>query len=407
MENEITNCRICPGTSFQEVINLGNMAMTGVFPKKNEIDPPAGFLRLVRCLACNLVQLDRNFDASVMYGDTYGYMSSLNPSMKAHLVKKAKTLVSKYGITNGLVVDIGSNDGTSLNTYHELGFKTVGIDPLIRRFEKNYPKETLQLAEFFGSELAETIEHSADLITSIAMFYDLEDPNDFVAGIVKSLKSGGLWHFEQSYLPFMLNTNSFDTICHEHLEYYSLSVIKKMLEKHNMKIIDIEFNSINGGSLAVTAAKEESAHTPSNLVAWALSNEMKLGLDTEKPYRDFRDRVIQIKESLIELVDSIQQDGLTLVALGASTKGNVLLQYCGFSKKQIAYIGEVNPNKFGSRTPGSNIDIISEEDLLSKKPDFILLLPWHFKDFLMKRILQSPSCDSRVILPLPNIEIYS
>jgi hypothetical protein len=407
MENEITNCRICPGASFQEVINLGNMAMTGVFPKKNEIDPPAGILRLVRCLACNLVQLDRNFDASVMYGDTYGYMSSLNPSMKAHLVKKAKTLVSKYGITNGLVVDIGSNDGTSLNTYHELGFKTVGIDPLIRRFEENYPKETLQLAEFFGSKLAETIEHSADLITSIAMFYDLEDPNDFVSGIVKSLKSGGLWHFEQSYLPFMLNTNSFDTICHEHLEYYSLSVIKKMLEKHNMKIIDIEFNSINGGSVAVTAAKEESAHKPSNLVAWALSNEMKLGLDTEKPYRDFRDRVMQIKESLIELVDAIQQDGLTLVALGASTKGNVLLQYCGFSKKQIAYIGEVNPNKFGSRTPGSNIDIIAEEDLLNKKPDFILLLPWHFKDFLMKRILQSPSCDSRVILPLPNIEIYS
>ena len=407
MKNEITRCRICPGTSFQEVINLGNMAMTGVFPNKNEVDPPTGILRLVRCLACNLVQLDRNFDASVMYGDTYGYMSSLNPSMKAHLVKKAKTLVSKYGIRNGLVLDIGSNDGTSLNTYHELGFKTVGIDPLIRRFEEKYPKETLQLAEFFGSELAETIANSADLVTSIAMFYDLEDPNDFVAGIVKSLKSDGLWHFEQSYLPFMLNTNSFDTICHEHLEYYSLSVIKKMLEKHNLKIIDIEFNSINGGSVAVTAAKEESAHTPSNLVAWALSNEMKLGLDTEKPYCDFRDRVMQIKESLIELVDSIQQDGLTLVALGASTKGNVLLQYCGFSKKQIAYIGEVNPNKFGSRTPGSNIDIISEEDLLSKKPDFILLLPWHFKDFLMKRIIQSPSCDSRVILPLPNIEIYS
>jgi hypothetical protein len=407
MKNEITRCRICPGTSFQEVINLGNMAMTGVFPNKNEVDPPTGILRLVRCLACNLVQLDRNFDASVMYGDTYGYMSSLNPSMKAHLVKKAKTLVSKYGIRNGLVLDIGSNDGTSLNTYHELGFKTVGIDPLIRRFEEKYPKETLQLAEFFGSELAETIANSADLVTSIAMFYDLEDPNDFVAGIVKSLKSDGLWHFEQSYLPFMLNTNSFDTICHEHLEYYSLSVIKKMLEKHNLKIIDIEFNSINGGSVAVTAAKEESAHTPSNLVAWALSNEMKLGLDTEKPYCDFRDRVMQIKESLIELVDSIQQDGLTLVALGASTKGNVLLQDCGFSKKQIAYIGEVNPNKFGSRTPGSNIDIISEEDLLSKKPDFILLLPWHFKDFLMKRILQSPSCDSRVILPLPNIEIYS
>ena len=407
MENEITNCRICPGTSFQEVINLGNMAMTGVFPKKNEVDPPTGILRLVRCLACNLVQLDRNFDASVMYGDTYGYMSSLNPSMKAHLVKKAKTLVSKYEITNGLVIDIGSNDGTSLNTYHELGFKTVGIDPLIRRFEEKYPKETLKLAEFFGSDLAETMENSADLITSIAMFYDLEDPNDFVAGITKSLKNVGLWHFEQSYLPFMLNTNSFDTICHEHLEYYSLSVIKKILEKHNLKIIDIEFNSINGGSIAVTAAKEESDYKPSNLVVWALSNEMKLGLDTEKPYRDFRNRVIQIKESLIELVVAIEQGGSTLVALGASTKGNVLLQYCGFSKKQIAYIGEVNPNKFGSRTPGSNIDIISEEELLDRKPDFILLLPWHFKDFLMKRILQSPSCDSRVILPLPNIEIYS
>ena len=401
------NCRICGGSRFQEILNLGNQSMTGVFPNAFDEDPPSGELILVRCTECNLVQLDRNFDPTILYGESYGYRSSLNPTMTRHLQNKAEQLAREYGFENCLVMDIGSNDATSLKIYDGLGFRTVGVDPLLDQFAEYYPKESVQISNFFNTDIANSYESKVDILTSIAMFYDLEDPNEFVSSVGRSLSQEGIWHFEQSYLPFMLNSNSFDTICHEHLEYYSLSVIDSLLKKHQLRIISIEFNSINGGSIAVTATKDQSSHKASKLVEWAINNEKKLALDTNDPYEKFARNVENLKTSLKELVFAIQSDGKTIAALGASTKGNVLLQYCGLTSDDLANIGEVNPDKYGRVTPGSRIKIVSEDELLIQNPDYILILPWHFKEYLVSKIRQSASKNCKVILPLPNIEILS
>jgi ABC-type hemin transport system substrate-binding protein len=205
----------------------------------------------------------------------------------------------------------------------------------------------------------------------------------------------------------MLNSNSFDTICHEHLEYYSLCVIDSLLKKHQLRIISVEFNSINGGSIAVTAAKHLSSHKASKLVDWAINNEKKLALDTNAPYEKFAMNVQNLKTSLKDLVFAIQSDGKTIAALGASTKGNVLLQYCGLTSEDLASIGEVNPDKYGRVTPGSRINIVSEDAILDQNPDYILILPWHFKEYMVNKIRQSASRNCKIILPLPNIEILS
>jgi hypothetical protein len=401
------DCRICGSSRFQEILNLGNQSMTGVFPEARDQDPPSGDLILVRCLDCNLVQLDRNFDPEILYGESYGYRSSLNPTMTRHLQEKASKLGREFGFEDCLVMDIGSNDATSLRIYDELGYRTIGVDPLLDQFDEYYPEKSLKISDFFNKDVAVSYESKIDILTSIAMFYDLEDPNQFVSSVRKILSPEGVWHFEQSYLPFMLHSNSFDTICHEHLEYYSLSVIDSLLKKHQLRIITIEFNSINGGSVAVTAAKEESSHTTSNLVQWAIKNETKLALDTNAPYEKFAGNVQSLKESLKDLILAIKMDGKTIGALGASTKGNVLLQYCNLTTDDISNIGEVNPDKFGRVTPGSRIKIISEEDLLNQSLDYILILPWHFKDFMVNKIRQSRSKTCKIILPLPSIEILS
>lgn len=407
MKSVPLNCRICGGSRFQEILNLGNQSMTGVFPNALDEDPPSGELILVRCTECNLVQLDRNFDPTILYGESYGYRSSLNPTMTRHLQNKAGQLSREYGFDNCLVMDIGSNDATSLKIYDELGFRTVGVDPLLDQFAEYYPKGSVQISNFFNTDIANSYESKVDILTSIAMFYDLENPNEFVSAVGKCLSEDGIWHFEQSYLPFMLNSNSFDTICHEHLEYYSLSVIDSLLKKHQLRIISIEFNSINGGSIAVTAAKDLSSHKASKLVDWAINNENKLALDTNAPYEKFAMNVQNLKTSLKDLVFAIQSDGKTIAALGASTKGNVLLQYCGLTSADLASIGEVNPDKYGRVTPGSRIKIISEDELLNQNPDYILILPWHFKEFMVNKIRQSASRNCKIILPLPNIEILS
>jgi hypothetical protein len=407
MKSVLLNCRICGGSRFQQILNLGNQSMTGVFPKISDEDPPSGELILIRCTECNLVQLDRNFDPTILYGESYGYRSSLNPTMTRHLQSKAEQLAREYGFENCLVVDVGSNDATSLKIYDGLGFRTVGVDPLLNQFAECYPKNSIKLSNFFNQDIANSYASKVDILTSIAMFYDLEDPNEFVNLVGKSLSRDGIWHFEQSYLPFMLNSNSFDTICHEHLEYYSLSVINSLLKKHQLRVISVEFNSINGGSIAVTAAKDQSSHKTSKLVKWAIDNETKLALDTNEPYEKFASNVQNLKKSLKDLVFAIQSDGKKIGALGASTKGNVLLQYCGITSDDLISIGEVNPDKYGRVTPGSRIKIVSEDELLNQNPDYILILPWHFKEYIVNKIRQSASKNCKVILPLPNIEILS
>jgi hypothetical protein len=238
------------------------------------------------------------------------------------------------------------------------------------------------------------------------MFYDLEKPSDFVSDIRDVLAPDGIWHFEQSYMPSMLRTNSYDTVCHEHLEYYSLGPVKALLESQGLRIIDVEMNAVNGGSFAITASHADSPLASNRpVVEWLLEQEDRMGLNTPAPFRDFEERVFRHRDDLSRLVKTLNADGKKVLGYGASTKGNVLLQFCGFTTADLPCIAEVNPDKFGKCTPGSHIPIVSEAEAHALEPDYFLILPWHFKSGILEKERDFLARGGKFIVPLPEIEI--
>jgi len=238
----------------------------------------------------------------------------------------------------------------------------------------------------------------AKIITSFSMFYDLEDPMRFMREIRDVLADDGIWVFEQSYMPAMLEANSFDTVCHEHLEYYALKQIVWMADRVGFSIKDVDFNSINGGSFSVTVQKSWAGESHSSVVYEILESEKRL--DALAPYIDFARRTEKIKSDLLKFISDAKADGKSVCALGASTKGNVLLQYCNLNDADVSFIGEVNPDKFGRYAPGSNIPIISEDELLMKKPAYLIILPWHFKEYFVS---SSKFAGLELVFPLPDV----
>jgi hypothetical protein len=408
MYKEISKCRISNSTNLINILSLGNQYLTGVFPKSRDENVTIGPVDLVWCKDSGLLQMKQSYSLDEMYGDNYGYRSGLNTSMVKHLQKKIKTLERLAKPSDqDLIIDIGSNDATSLKAYSGK-FRKVGIDPTGKKFKEFYTDDLTLIPDFFTAEKFKNIfpNEKAKIITSIAMFYDLEDPRSFVSDIEKCLAEDGIWHFEQSYMPSMLKTNSYDTICHEHLEFYSLKVVRNLLEGKGLRIIDVQMNDINGGSFAVTACKKHAIYKSNiPIINWMLNQEEEMGLDTIKPYEEFAKRTAQHKKNLTDLIKSLVDDGKKVFGYGASTKGNVLLQYCGFTEKEIPFIAEVNTEKFGSYTPGTNIPIISEKEAKEMKPDYFLVLPWHFKNSIMAKEEEYMTNGGKFIFPLPEIEI--
>jgi C-methyltransferase C-terminal domain/Putative zinc binding domain/Methyltransferase domain len=408
MYTEINKCRISGSTNLITVLSLGEQYLTGVFPKSIDEKITKGPLDVVWCPDSGLLQMKQSYSLDEMYGDNYGYRSGLNASMVTHLTNKIRTLERMVTLSsNDLVIDIGSNDATSLKAY-SAKCRKVGIDPTGKKFQEYYTDDIALIPDFFSAETfkKQFPNDKAKIVTSIAMFYDLENPMKFVKDIEAVLADDGIWHFEQSYMPSMLRTNSYDTICHEHLEFYSFKVVKNLLESCDMRVIDVQMNSINGGSFAITACKKAAAHISNQpIISWMFRQEDEMGLDTPKPYRDFEERVFRHRKNLTDLIEALVADGKKVIGYGASTKGNVLLQFCGLTSKHIPYIAEVNEEKFGSFTPGTNIPIISEKEARAMQPDYFLVLPWHFKNNILKREEEYIANGGKFIFPLPEIEI--
>ncbi len=411
MFKEGTRCRICGNNQLVPILDLGRQTLTGVFPRDPRQPITAGPLELLKCTgedACGLVQLRHSYDTGEMYGENYGYRSSLNRSMVDHLKTKVAGLSSIVPLRSGdLVLDIGSNDGTLLSNYPDTVVR-AGMDPTGEKFRRLYPPGAQLIPDFFSADAFRERfgPRKAKIITSIAMFYDLERPVEFVEQIAAVLADDGIWHFEQSYLPFMLSANAYDTVCHEHLEYYGLHQIKWMTDRCGLKILDVELNDINGGSFAVTAAHAASSFQPNTVaVERILEDERRAGLDGMEPYEAFRRRVFEHRDRLRATVDGMRGKGTSILGYGASTKGNVILQFCGFTKDQIPYIAEVNPDKFGAFTPGTGIPIISEADAHAMRPDCLLVLPWHFRTNLIQREASYLKRGGKMLFPLPELQI--
>ena len=401
---KIKNCRSCKSTNLIKVYSLGKQSLTGVFPPQKNTNITKGDLSMIICNRCKLLQLQHNFNPDEMYGSNYGYMSSLNKSMVSHLKMKALNLKKKYNLKiKNNILDIGSNDGTFLS-YFNNKFILFGCDPTIKKFKNFYRKDIKQIPLFFSSKHFKNKKF--DLITSISMFYDLPDPLDFAQQIHSILHEKGIWHIELSYMPMMIKNTSYDTICHEHLEYYSLKSLKYLLDRANLKIVNLSFNQINGGSIELDIAKKKSTHNEcTHLINWVLESEKLNKYNDIERQKAFFKECKNHKYLLKKLLLTLKKQNKKILGYGASTKGNVLLQYCGINSKILDNIAEVNKFKFNKFTPGTKIKIISEKKAKQKKPDYLLVLPWHFKDHIVKREQKFLKEGGKLIFPLPDIEI--
>ena len=392
MITQIKKCRICSNSDLVPVVDLGEQYLTGVFPLQKTETLSKGPLRLVKCHGgenvCGLLQLEHSYDLKQLYGDNYGYRSGLNASMVSHLQVKVAEILERCDLNKGdLVIDIGSNDGTTLTAFPEY-LQLAGIDPTGEKFKSYYEKHIALIPDFFSSDLITSIfpDKKAKVVTSFSMFYDLEDPIDFacqVAGILDPYT--GIWMLEQSYMPLMLERTAYDTICHEHLEYYGLKQIVWLMDKAGLEVVDVKLNDVNGGSFSVIVAHKGSRNTYIKNVADSLiASELSNGLSNLEPYKQFACRAEENKQSIQDFVQMAKREEKRVCGLGASTKGNVILQYCDFGLDDIEVIGDVNKDKHGALTPGTWIPIEAEEIVLKSKPDYLIVLPWHFKDFFLE-----------------------
>lgn len=410
MFTQVKQCRICGNSNLERVLDLGDQVLTGVFPRTRKEKVGHGPLRLVKCVGdeeecCGLLQLEHSYDLAEMYGDNYGYRSGLNASMVAHLHRKVERISRQIQLDPGdVVIDIGSNDATTLKAYSQPGLDLAGVDPTGSKFREYYPDHIALIPDFFSAEAVRDRfgDRKAKVVTSFSMFYDLPAPMTFMKEVRDILEDDGIWVFEQSYMPSMLATNSFDTVCHEHLEFYALKQIQWMADRVGFTIEDVEFNDVNGGSFSVTVRKTDGRVSPNSQVAQILDDEAKAGLNGLEPFRAFEERTQHAREVIREFVEKARSEGKLVAGLGASTKGNVLLQYCGFSADDICAVGEVNEDKFGSFTPGSLIPIVAESRLMDQNPDYLLVLPWHFREFFER----SPAFANRtLVFPLPEFTV--
>lgn len=408
MYQRVDACRICGNTNLEPVLDLGEQMLTGVFPAGPDERVTTGPLRLVKCVGgddrCGLLQLEHGYDLGEMYGDNYGYRSGLNATMVAHLRRKVARIRSMVDLSPGdLIVDIGSNDGTTLRAYGDGGLTLIGVDPTGAKFREYYPDHVDLIPDFFSARLVSERfpDRKAKIVTSFSMFYDLPAPMEFMRQVHDILADDGIWVFEQSYMPAMLDTNSYDTVCHEHLEFYAVRQIQWMADHVGFHISDVEFNDVNGGSFSVTVRKKNGQEAIDATVQAILDREAADGLDTLEPFHRFAERVAASRAALLAFLDEARAGGRTVGAIGASTKGNVLLQYCGLTADRVVAVGEVNPEKYGRYTPGSFLPIIPEHELLEQAPDYLVVLPWHFRKFFEG----SQAFRGRtLVFPLPRLE---
>lgn len=410
----IKRCRICGSANLREVISLGDQYIASIFASGELPDHvnqriPLEVVRCAEAEGCGLVQLRHSVEPDIMY-DHYGYRSGTNEMMRANLrgiVSQIEDIVSLQA--RDLVLDIGCNDGTLLKAFSVDGLDLVGIDPsdAVKAIDRS---DITVINDFFNFDVFDQSfpGRRAKAVTSIAMFYDLEEPATFVRDVARLLAEDGVWVIELSYLPAMLQTNAFDTICHEHLEYYSLRPIEWLLAAEGLRVDRAEINDVNGGSIRLFIRSTSlPPSSPANQEALAAlrTEEEALALRTDRPYETFRSICYGIRDQLKGLLQKLTEEGATIYAYGASTKGNTLLQFCGIDHRLLAKAADRNPDKWGTRTIGTEIPIVSEEEARRDDPDYFLVLPWHFFQSFVAREREYLEGGGRFILPLPQVRI--
>ena len=397
------SCKNCKSRSLKKIINIGNQPLSSHFYSKKINKLKNYSLDLYICQKCNLVQFKSLPKLDDMYGLNYGYRTSLSPLMINHM--KNKFLKNKNDLIKkkSNILDIGCNDGTFLNFFKKIkNINLYGIDPSAEKFKQYHSKKINLIVDYFERDRIQKKfkDISFDLITSFAMFYDIEDPNSFCKDINKLLNKNGKWILELSYFPLLLQNLTYDQICHEHVTYYTLTTFENIIKKNGLKILDFNLNSINGGSIEIICSKKNSKHSPNTKkINFQKNFEKNINF---KSYQNFNSRVGNVKKTLNLFLD---QNKGKVIGYGASTKGNIVLNHCGIDHKKLKYICDANPYKFNRFTPGSNIKIISKQKMRTLKPKFLLVLIWSFRKEVIQQEKNFLYKGGKLIFHLPKFHI--
>jgi NDP-4-keto-2,6-dideoxyhexose 3-C-methyltransferase len=397
-----TSCRSCASSDLVTAMDFGNLYVSN-FPDIPESALwPRVPLELLLCGGCGLVQLRHTTPPEWLYR-RYWYKSGVSATMRAALADVTDKAAHFAGLEPGdNVLDIGCNDGTLLRSYAVEGIRRTGFEPAENLVLEASAGTDRIVNDFFSAR--PVLGEQFRVVTSIAMFYDLEDPNAFVADVASVLAEEGVWIIEMHYLPQVLARNAFDAICHEHLEYYSLNALEPLLERHGLTVADAETNDMNGGSLRVYIVHRDSpaASIPARRarVEALRARERAMNLRALRPYAEFYERVRRIGERLGRYVESERDRNHQISVYGASTKGNTLLQVFGLDRTLLRSAAERNPEKWGKYTVGTWIPIVSEVEARAHANDF-LVLPWHFLNEIQNRERDFLQRGGKLIVPLP------
>jgi SAM-dependent methyltransferase len=402
----IKACRVCQSPDLEEVVDLGSQYVSDFVASDG--NSPKAPLELVRCLECGLIQLRHTFSRQSLYRH-YWYRSGISPSMRkalADLVLRACEIAKPN--PGDLIVDIGCNDGTLLRAYNIPGLSLVGFEPAENLVADARKGTDWVFNAFFRAKTLEQRfgERKARIVTSVAMFYDLEDPNSFVTDVARVLAPDGVWVVQQNYLVTMLEQNGFDNIGHEHLEYYSLGTMQGLLERYALEVFEVETNDVNGGSFR-TFISHKGRYPVGKSVTQMENTEARLALDDHETYEKFAASVGKVRSQVREFIAREVRRGKTVYVYGASNRGNTILQYCGLDQALIKKATDANPEKWGRKTVGTLIPIVSKENARKDKPDYFLILPHHFLEEIKNEERQYLESGGKFIVPLPEFRIVT
>lgn len=413
-------CRSCKSSKVIDVLSLGKQYLSDF--REDEKKPPMYSLDLMYCQECHFVQLKESAPLSEMYTPRYGFKSGVNDTIRADLnsiVKQACSYIENNAVEETLgmemshyinrstVIDIGANDGTLLSNFGR-DFYKIGFEPVKKLADECMTYADYVVNDFFSLEKAREAlrERQADIITSISMFYDVEDPDRFVREVKEILAPEGVWIIQQNYLLATLQSNAYDNICHEHIGYHSLLSLNHLFNRYDLEVVDVSTSTMNGGAIK-TVVRHKGVSPVQESVEQQLRLEIEAGIDKVETYKAFSERVKMLSAKLHALVKSINEKGKRVYIYGASTRGGTIWQDAHLDVNLIPCAVDRNPDKVGKKIASIGVPIISEQQARMEKPEYMFVSIWFFKDEVTKREAEYIKGGGTLIFPLPELTLVS
>lgn len=420
--SEISKCKVCGSENLQDIFTFDPQYISATFVEDNNKEGDLAKIKVPMTLTlcsdskekngCGLLQLREEVEPTFLYS-RYFYRSSTNKTMIKDLNDVVLDIQNKVNLTDGdIVVDIGANDCTMIQFY-PANLNRVAIEPAKNIDWSSVDSSVKIINNYFSANVFKEAMplKKVKVFSCCAMFYDLADPNKFVNDIKTLLADDGIWCIQLSYLPSMINNMNFYDICHEHLSYYSVNSLSYLLERNGLHIFDVSLNDVNGGSARVFVSHKENTGVVTkineNNLDKLMQFEKSMDLKEKKTYLNFYSDILNIQKKIKDFFKNELAKGNKIIGLGASTKGNILLQFFGITKEMMPYISEINATKIGLRTLGSDFELISEDAASALNPSTYLVLPWYFKDEIIKREDKFIKKGGALLFPMPYIHLVT